>query len=199
MAYKYIAFVILAAFYGCYFAKILCQRKNGVKTDRLGVGKGKNGFVKFIEIGVKLASILCLAVEIASIIFGGGSLLNGWVWRTAGACLAGVGATIFIISVITMRDSWRAGVPEEKETELVTNGVYKISRNPAFLGFDFVYVGVLLMFFNVPLLIATIAAGVMLHLQIVNVEEDFLCSQFGDEYLEYKKKVRRYFGWRREG
>ena len=34
----------------------------------------------------------------------------------------------------------------------------------------------------------------MFHLQIVNVEEDFLTKAFRDEYLEYKKKVNRYLG-----
>lgn len=35
---------------------------------------------------------------------------------------------------------------------------------------------------------------VILHLQIVNVEEDFFMEVFGEEYLEYKEKVCRYLG-----
>ena len=93
-----------------------------------------------------------------------------------------------------MQDSWRAGVPKAEKTELVTRGIYQISRNPAFLGFDLVYIGMVMMFFNWGLLVTSIFAIVMLHLQIVNVEENFLMEVFGEEYLEYKEKVCRYLG-----
>ena len=96
-----------------------------------------------------------------------------------------------------MRDSWRAGVPENDKTELVTSGIYQISRNPAFLGFDLLYIGLLMMFFNWVLCVVSAFAIVMYHLQIVNVEEDFLLITFGDEYLKYKKKVCRYIGRKR--
>ena len=101
---------------------------------------------------------------------------------------------MFVTSVVTMRDSWRAGVSKTDKTELVTDGIYQISRNPAFLGFDLVYIGILLMFFNPWLLIASVFAMLMFHLQIVNVEKDFLLETFGQEYLAYKKKVNRYIG-----
>ena len=50
------------------------------------------------------------------------------------------------------------------------------------------------MFFNWILFVVSIVAMIMFHLQIVNVEEDFLAVAFGNEYLEYKKKVNRYLG-----
>nr|WP_300825021.1 methyltransferase [uncultured Schaedlerella sp.] len=87
----------------------------------------------------------------------------------------------------------RKGIKTD-QTELVTNGIYWFSRNPAFLGFDLVYIGILLMFFHWILLAASVFAGVMLHLQIVYVEERFLKKVFGEEYLEYQKKVCRYLG-----
>ena len=43
-----------------------------------------------------------------------------------------------------MKDSWRAGVSYEEKTDLITSGIYQISCNPAFLGFDLVYVGIVL-------------------------------------------------------
>lgn len=95
-----------------------------------------------------------------------------------------------------MRDSWRACVSKTDKTDLVTSGIYRFSRNPAFLGFDLVYLGILLMFFNLPLYIISLLAIIILHLQIVNVEEDFLIETFGEEYLNYKKNVCRYFGRR---
>ena len=94
-----------------------------------------------------------------------------------------------------MRDSWRAGVSKTDKTELVTDGIYQLSRNPAFLGFDLVYLSILLLFFNWVLLAFTVFAIVMLHLQMLQ-EEQYLAQEFGQAYLDYKKKVCRYFGRR---
>lgn len=45
---------------------------------------------------------------------------------------------IFIVAMWTMQDSWRVGIAEKDSTALVTRGIYQVSRNPAFLGFDLV-------------------------------------------------------------
>ena len=94
-------------------------------------------------------------------------------------------------------ENWRAGVQKEEKTSLVTTGIYSISRNPAFLGFDLMYIGILFSFFNWFLCFTTGFAVVFFHLQIVNVEEDFLIEAFGNEYLQYKSKVCRYLGRKR--
>lgn len=192
MKFQICAIIILLIFYGCYFGKMVIQKKKGIQTDQ--IGKGKRGIVKIIELTMKVATILVPIVEVVSICLNRTSL-PAWA-RYIGIATAMLGDVIFVISVLTMRDSWRAGVSETDKTELVTDGIYQISRNPAFLGFDLVYIGVLLMFFNWILFVVSIFAMVMFHLQIVNLEEDFLTTAFGEEYLEYKRKVNRYLGRR---
>lgn len=192
MVFQIGAVIILLVFYGCYFGKMLIQNKKGIQTDQ--IGKGKVGFVRIIELTMKVATIFVLIVELISIYLNTSSLP---IWsRYIGIVIALLGDVLFVISVLTMKDSWRAGVSETDKTELVTNGIYQISRNPAFLGFDLVYIGILLMFFNWIIFAVSVFAIVMFHLQIVNVEEDFLTTAFRDEYLEYKKKVNRYLGRR---
>lgn len=190
MIFQIIAATVLAAFYGCYFMKMICQRKQGIRTDQ--IGKGKAGAEKHIEVTMKIVTYLVPAVEVVSIFLG-----TTWCpipLRIVGAVLSIAGVAVFIISVLTMRDSWRAGVSRTDKTELVTDGIYQISRNPAFLGFDLVYIGILMMFLNWVLCIVSAFAMLMLHLQIVNVEEEFLLGAFGEEYLQYKRKVCRYIG-----
>ncbi len=79
---------------------------------------------------------------------------------------------------------------------MITNGIYSWSRNPAFVGFDLLYTSIGLMFFNVPLLVVSVWAAVMLHLQILQ-EEEHMQKMFGKEYEEYKKHTMRYFGKRK--
>lgn len=191
---KIIAVVILILFYGCYFSKMIVQKRKGIQTDQ--IGKGKTGFVKFVELTMKVVTIAVPIIEVLSI-FVLPSLSPNYM-QYAGVAIGILGVLIFICSVVTMKDSWRAGVPETDKTELVTNGIYRFSRNPAFLGFDLVYLGILLMYFNWLLFAASVLAMLMFHLQIVNVEEDFLLLAFGDEYLNYKKEVNRYIGRRRK-
>lgn len=195
MLFQIIAIIILLVFYGCYFTKMYSQKKKGIQTDYIGKGKGKKGLVLMIELALKVVTYLVPVVEVISIINNFSSMPVGVRW--IGVVLAVLGDTVFIISVLTMRDNWRAGVAEGAKTELVTDGIYKYSRNPAFLGFDLVYIGILLMFFNVGLFEITLLVILLLHLQIVNVEEDFLIVTFGQEYLDYRKKVRRYLGRKR--
>lgn len=193
MGFKLISIAILMAFYGCYFMKMFHQKKQGIQTDQ--IGKNKVGFAKFVEITMKIAAILVFIAELVSILIETDHSLTAV--RFIGAIISVVGTVIFIVAVWTMRDSWRAGVSKTDKTELVTNGIYQISRNPAFLGFDLLYIGILLMFFNWVLCGLTIVAVIMYHLQIVNVEEDFLLATFENEYLQYKKKVCRYIGRKR--
>ena len=190
MKFQIIAIAILIVFYGCYFIKMLCQKKQGIQTDQ--IGKGKAGFDKFVEVTMKIAAVLVAAAGIVSIVIGKSHSFAQI--QIMGAVTGVIGTIVFIAAVLTMRDSWRAGVSKNDKTELVTNGIYQVSRNPAFLGFDLLHIGILLMYFNWILCGATVFAVLMYHLQIVIVEERFLIAAFGNEYFQYKKKVCRYIG-----
>ena len=190
MIFQGLAIAVLSVFYGCYIVKMFCQRKKGIQTDQMG--KGKTGLVKGIEVTMKIAAILVFSVGLLCVLLNVN--FSSLPLRIGGAVLSISGTAVFIAAVITMQDNWRAGVSQTDKTELVTSGIYQSSRNPAFLGFDLLYLGLLLMFFNWALCIVTIFAMVMYHLQIVKVEEAFLQAAFGEEYLKYKKEVCRYLG-----
>ena len=191
--YQLAALLLMAAFYGCYLVKQLRQRQQGIQTNQLG--RGKTGFVKGIEISLEVCSCVLPLMELYAILRNV-TALPAWA-RVLGLLLTLAGTVVFILAVRTMKDSWRAGVPKKDETKLVTTGIFSVSRNPAFLGFDLMYSGLLLMFFSWPLLAATVVMMVVFHLQIVNVEEDFLAEAFGAAYETYRKQVCRYFGRRR--
>ena len=139
-------------------------------------------------------SIATLGAPIAQFL----SIAFGWSYlpanaRFTGFCVGILGDAIFLLSVLCMKDSWRAGIPDKDKTELVTTGIYRFSRNPAFLGFDLMYVGVLLLYGNLLTLGFSIFAIVMLHLQILQ-EERYLVNAFGAPYQEYCRHVFRYWG-----
>lgn len=191
LPFKLMAIFILAVFYAIYFGKMIIQKKKGITTHQIGKRKEKK--LHTVETLMSVATFSVVIIQLLSIFFDWNIMPSGA--RFTGFCIAGIGDIFFLISVTYMKDSWRAGIPEKDKTKLVTDGIYKFSRNPAFVGFDFMYIGILLMFFNIGTLLFSLFSIMMLHMQILQ-EEKYMARTFGEEYLEYKKKVFRYIGRR---
>lgn len=189
LCYPALALIVLAMFYGIYFGKMLVQKRRGIRTHQIGHRKEKS--IHTVEVLMSIATLGAPVAQLLSIAFGWSHLPANA--RFTGFCVGILGDAIFLLSVLCMKDSWRAGIPDKDKTELVTTGIYRFSRNPAFLGFDFMYVGVLLMYGNLLTLGFSVFAIVMLHLQILQ-EEQYLVNAFGAPYQEYCSHVFRYFG-----
>ena len=192
LPYRLLALFVLAVFYGIYLVKQWRQKRRGIRT--IQIGRRKDTQTHTIETLMGIATAGIIPAQLLSITFGWSHLPADA--RFTGFCIGMVGDLIFLISVLCMKDSWRAGIPDRDRTELVTDGIYAFSRNPAFLGFDLQYVGVLLMFCNLLTASFTVFAVSMLHLQILQ-EERYLTATFGAEYLDYRHRVFRYLGWRK--
>ena len=191
MPYLWLALLVLVIFYGIYFSKALVQRRQGIQTRQIGRVKEKS--VHTVELLMSIATLAAPVIQIVSIISGWNHMPANA--RFTGFCIGMLGNLIFLASVLCMKDSWRAGIPDKDRTKLVTSGIYRYSRNPAFLGFDFMYVGLLLMYFNLAMLVVSAFAIIMLHLQILQ-EERYLTENYGESYREYRKHVFRYLGRR---
>lgn len=191
---RILALLVLAVFYGIYFVKQGRQKRRGIQTMQIGRRKETHTHTHTVETFMSIASVGIVPAQLLSIGFGWSHLPANA--RFTGFCVGLIGDLIFLISVLRMKDNWRAGIPKEDKTKLVTDGIYRYSRNPAFLGFDLQYIGVLLMYCNLLTGMFTVFAMGMLHLQILQ-EEHYLTDAFGAEYLEYRHQVFRYLGRRK--
>ena len=189
LPYALLALLVLAIFYGIYFTKALVQKRRGIRTRQIGRRKEKS--IHTVEVLMCIATLGAPVAQLLSIVLDWNYLPAGV--RLTGFCAGMLGDAIFLLSVLCMKDSWRAGIPDKDKTELVTTGIYRFSRNPAFLGFDLMYVGVLLLYGNLLTLSFSAFAIVMLHLQILQ-EERYLMNTFGAPYQEYCRHVSRYWG-----
>ena len=86
-----------------------------------------------------------------------------------------------------MKNSWRIGIDTETKTELITAGLFQLSRNPIFFGS---LIGLFLTTPNALTGLFLILGYVLIQIQI-RLEEEFLTDQHGQKYTEYKQKVRR--------
>ena len=104
------------------------------------------------------------------------------------------GTIILAMSFHNIGASLRMGIPSEC-TSLVTSGIYRISRNPIYLGIHCLMAASLVYAFSLLNLVAVVEA-VLLHHRIILAEEKFLAERF-QEYEAYRKSVPRYI-WRRD-
>ena len=111
-------------------------------------------------------------------------------WVGVFFCLAGL--AILLWSLISFGQSFRVGIDNEHPDKLITSGVFAMSRNPIYVAFAFILLGQFLIFSNWILLVYIGAAIWLFHRQVLR-EEDYLKQHYGNEYLEYCDRVRRYF------
>lgn len=102
------------------------------------------------------------------------------------------GVVVLVISFWRLGANLRMGIPRE-ETALVTSGIYRISRNPIYLGLDCLMLASLIYAFSLLNLVAVLEA-VLLHHRIILAEEKFLGERFQD-YEAYRASVPRYIGF----
>jgi protein-S-isoprenylcysteine O-methyltransferase Ste14 len=188
--YQIAALILLCAFYITYIAKMILLKRQGIQGSILG----KNAREKALRVVTGIGVI----VQFGSTIFPNyiGGFPSFPTMHEDGLILMALGVTAFIVAVVTMQNNWRAGFNEQQNTKLVTGGIYRFSRNPAFVGFDLLYIGCALVSPHVLNIVVTLAALILFHLQILS-EERFLAVQFGDEYTAYRKTVMRYLGRRK--
>jgi protein-S-isoprenylcysteine O-methyltransferase Ste14 len=101
-----------------------------------------------------------------------------------------IGLVLVVWSMIKLGKSTRLGLPTEK-TIFKTQGLYAISRNPMYVGFNLLTISSMIYSLNILIILMGIYSIIIYHFIILG-EERFMENRFGSDYMEYKKKRRRY-------
>ncbi len=100
------------------------------------------------------------------------------------------GFALLYIGRFEMGSSFRLGTPKE-QTNLKVDGLFGLSRNPMYVGMYATIVAAAL--YTPNLVVIVLGAFVIaVHHSIVLAEENHLQKVFGQEYVKYRKGVRRY-------
>jgi protein-S-isoprenylcysteine O-methyltransferase Ste14 len=186
IAYSYL-FVILLFFILAFGIKNLITY---ISTKKSIKGKSKNLTFSVI-ISSAIYSILLLRLTFLDSIFEIFIPLHNLL-KIFGYLLVTVGFCIGISALIAMKNSWRVGIIHNQKTVLITSGVYKFSRNPYFLSYEILILGFILIFPSPILAILYISLIITFHGMILD-EENYLREVHRNSYLDYSKKVNRYF------
>jgi protein-S-isoprenylcysteine O-methyltransferase Ste14 len=111
----------------------------------------------------------------------------------------GLGTIIVVAGLLTTSAGRRALVrhgtnvnPSQPTTALVTDGVFRRTRNPLYVGVSVALCGIALIFALDWLLLLMVPSCVILHFAVVRREERYLERKFGEAYRRYQERVPRY-------
>jgi protein-S-isoprenylcysteine O-methyltransferase Ste14 len=99
------------------------------------------------------------------------------------------------IGLLGFREMKRADTnvdPREPTTAIVTAGPYRFTRNPLYLSMTLMYVGISALANALSAILLLPAVLAVMRRGVIEREERYLEGKFGDEYLSYKSRVRRW-------
>lgn len=96
-----------------------------------------------------------------------------------------------VLAQVQMGASWRIGIDSARKTDLVAKGLFRISRNPIFLGMLVQLLGLFLLHPDAVTLLVLVCGYVLISVQ-VRLEEAHLLGLHGQTYRDYSAQVRRW-------
>jgi protein-S-isoprenylcysteine O-methyltransferase Ste14 len=134
-----------------------------------------------------IAPVLALSGTVEPI-----AALDGAVGHLLGVALALAGIVLVFAAQLAMGSAWRIGVDPEERTRLVTDGPFRLVRNPIYSAILPTVLGLLLMVPSPVAIVALVLLAVGLELQVRAVEEPYLLRTHGVAYAEYASRVGRF-------
>ncbi len=125
-----------------------------------------------------------------------------WLWPypllpealryTLGGALIGLGIALTLASIRRFRAAGTNFDTQKPATAILTEGPYRISRNPIYIGLTAAYAGIGIALDAPWVRVMLLPTLVVMHYGVILREERYLERKFGKEYLGYKASVRRW-------
>ena len=115
-----------------------------------------------------------------------------WIFRPVGLVFVFFGILVNLRADRLFTRGKTTVKPDGTPTAMVTSGPFRYSRHPMYLGFVLILIGVAIMLGSVSALFIPVLMFILLEFIYIPQEEKRMEECFGQEYLEYKKRVRRW-------
>jgi protein-S-isoprenylcysteine O-methyltransferase Ste14 len=166
--------------------------KNSSLRCRLGIPiRGRNREATLSVGFIVLFIVISLLLGLFETTFGTFNLLKRTSALGLALTLIVTNLLVGVASLIGLRDSWRVGVLEDQQTDLIEKGIYSFSRNPYFLSYLIMFVAYTVLLQSIILLILSLVGFAMIHSMVLK-EEKHLTALHGEKYRQYLKRVPRY-------
>jgi len=189
----YLIVYFVAAF---FWRSYLVWKRTGINPYKLGKTGNAHDFIgmlfRFTLAAIALVVVLFLISKEAYqyltpihrlehpalVLIGLGLLLASLIWT--------------LIAQAQMGNSWRIGIDTAHKTQLVTQGIFGISRNPIFLGMRVTLLGFFFILPNAVTLTTLVLGEALMQIQ-VRLEEEYLRQTHDEEYRKYCQQTHRWF------
>lgn len=114
-------------------------------------------------------------------------------WQTFVAIsLVGAGLLIDLAAARIFRSVGTRPEPWKPSSALATGGLYRFSRNPMYLGFTLIYLGLAVTMDSAWALGLLVPCLIVMDRFVIQREERYLSGLFGADYAAYRQRVRRW-------
>jgi len=120
------------------------------------------------------------------------SFIHGPLRWIFGCVIFTVGVALNVGGFLTQKRAGTDPIPFTPSTKIVSHGLYRFTRNPMYIGFALWTFGTAILCNSVWMLLAVPIGLVLVDRLVVRREECYLERKFGEEYLSYKRRVRRW-------
>lgn len=114
------------------------------------------------------------------------------LWRLAALLPLAGGIALNFAADRAFQQAGTTVKPLEASSALITTGPFRLSRNPMYLGFGLVLLGVALMMGSLTPFLVIPLFVLLIDRLFIRVEEGMLAERFGQNWLAYKAGVRRW-------
>jgi len=114
------------------------------------------------------------------------------LWNLLGVIPLTLGVTINLVTDKAFHKAHTTVKPFEESSVLITNSAFRISRNPMYLGFVLILIGIAFLVGTLTPYVVVLAFAILMDRMYIIVEERMLAAKFGAEWEEYKQRTRRW-------
>ncbi len=136
--------------------------------------------------------LLSIAVMVILHFLFPGVTVLGFPWQLLGVIPLALGIGINLVADRSFKQHSTPVKPLEKSTALVTHGVFRVSRNPMYLGIVLILLGIAIFLGSLTPYLVVFLFAIFLDIVFIRFEETKLEETFGEAWVEYKKSVRRW-------
>jgi protein-S-isoprenylcysteine O-methyltransferase Ste14 len=194
---KYVLPIYLVIYFATAFLgrSFLIWKRTGINPYTLGNADNAHDFVGLL---FRLVLVACIIVVGVYALWPAGYqylIPIFWLQHTS-VIVLGLGLLVIslvwtLIAQAQMGKSWRIGIDVEHRTELVQTGIFRLSRNPIFLGMRLTLLGLFCLLPNAVTLAILAVGEVLLQIQ-VRLEEEYLAKIHGEDYWQYRRQTQRW-------
>jgi len=131
-----------------------------------------------------LMAALAFALPLADIL--------SWPWRVLGAAPIAAGVWLNLAADRAFKARGTTVKPFERSSALLTDGVFRISRNPIYLGMILILVGVAMLTGSLSPFLVAAGFAAIIETRFIPVEERMLAETFGEAWTAYSGRTRRW-------